>query len=66
MILETKSPEETFSVGRRMGEKAHPGQVFTLMGDLGVGKTIFPQKLGQRSGYRGTCEQSDFYHCTGI
>ena len=50
MILETKSPEETFSVGRRMGEKAHPGQVFTLMGDLGVGKTVFTKGLAKGPG----------------
>ncbi|MCU6746910.1 MULTISPECIES: tRNA (adenosine(37)-N6)-threonylcarbamoyltransferase complex ATPase subunit type 1 TsaE [Lachnospiraceae] len=50
MILETKSPEETFSVGRRMGEKAHPGQVFTLMGDLGVGKTVFTKGLAKGLG----------------
>ena len=43
MIIETRSPEETFSVGRRLGEKARAGQVFTLTGDLGVGKTVFTQ-----------------------
>ncbi|WP_282924159.1 tRNA (adenosine(37)-N6)-threonylcarbamoyltransferase complex ATPase subunit type 1 TsaE [Mediterraneibacter massiliensis] len=50
MILETRSPEETFSVGRRMGEKAYPGQVFTLTGDLGVGKTVFTQGLAKGLG----------------
>lgn len=43
MVLETKSPEETFRVGMHLGEKAIPGQVFTLIGDLGVGKTVFTQ-----------------------
>ena len=37
MILETNSPQETFSAGRQLGEKAFPGQVITLTGDLGVG-----------------------------
>ena len=43
MVIETRSPEETFETGRKLGEKAVPGQVFTLMGDLGVGKTVFTQ-----------------------
>lgn len=43
MILETNSPQETFSAGRQLGEKAFPGQVITLTGDLGVGKTVFTQ-----------------------
>ena len=44
MILETNSPQETFSAGRQLGEKAFPGQVITLTGDLGVGKTVFTQR----------------------
>ena len=32
MVIETRSPEETFETGRKLGEKAVPGQVFTLMG----------------------------------
>ena len=37
--LETFSAEETFEVGKRIGESATPGMVYTLVGDLGVGKT---------------------------
>lgn len=43
MIIETWSPEETFALGRKIGEKAQPGQIYTLTGDLGVGKTVFTQ-----------------------
>ena len=43
MIKETFSPEETFSFGKWIGENALPGQVYTLVGDLGVGKTVFTQ-----------------------
>lgn len=43
MIIETRTPEETFELGRKIGEAAVPGQVFTLTGDLGVGKTVFTQ-----------------------
>lgn len=42
-IFETHSPEETEDLGRRLGAAASPGQVFTLIGDLGVGKTVFTQ-----------------------
>ena len=50
MIIETKSPEETFRVGMRLGQKAAAGQVFTLTGDLGVGKTVFTQGLARGLG----------------
>lgn len=43
MVWETKSPEETFALGRKLGEKAKPGEVYCLNGDLGVGKTVFTQ-----------------------
>jgi len=41
MTVETHSEKETFELGQRLGEQALPGDVFTLEGDLGVGKTIF-------------------------
>lgn len=43
MIKETFSPEDTFSFGKWIGENALAGQVYTLVGDLGVGKTVFTQ-----------------------
>ncbi len=42
-IIETNSPEETEALGKRLAENAEPGQVFTVIGDLGVGKTVFTQ-----------------------
>ncbi len=45
MIIESFSPEETLELGKKIGESAKPGQVFTLIGDLGVGKTVFTQGL---------------------
>ncbi len=50
MVIETNSPEETFRAGKELGEKAEPGQVFTLTGDLGVGKTVFTQGLAKGLG----------------
>ena len=54
MIIETKNAKETFQLGEKIGEKALPGQIYTLNGDLGVGKTVFTQGLpaGWESGNR--------------
>ena len=43
MIIETNTPQETYAVGKKIGENAKPGQIYTLTGDLGVGKTVFTQ-----------------------
>lgn len=42
-ILESHSAQETFAYGKDIGENAAPGEVYTLIGDLGVGKTVFTQ-----------------------
>ena len=47
MIIETRSAKETFELGVEIGKKAVKGQVFTLIGDLGVGKTVFTQGLAK-------------------
>lgn len=41
--FESFSAADTFEFGRKLGEKAKAGDVFTLVGDLGVGKTVFTQ-----------------------
>lgn len=41
--FESFSAEDTFEFGRKLGESCKPGDVFTLIGDLGVGKTVFTQ-----------------------
>lgn len=47
MIIETNSPQETKELGKKMAERAKPGDVFTLVGDLGVGKTVFTQGIAE-------------------
>ncbi|MBE5917080.1 MAG: tRNA (adenosine(37)-N6)-threonylcarbamoyltransferase complex ATPase subunit type 1 TsaE [Pseudobutyrivibrio ruminis] len=42
-IFETNSPQETENLGKKLANDAVAGQVFTLIGDLGVGKTVFTQ-----------------------
>ncbi len=49
-IVETTSPEETQELGIRMGREAKPGEVYTLIGDLGVGKTVFTQGIARGLG----------------
>ena len=43
MIIETHAASETFELGKKIGQQAKPGQIYTLVGDLGVGKTVFTQ-----------------------
>lgn len=50
MIIETWSEKETFQFGKKLGEQAKPGQVYALLGDLGVGKTIFTKGVAEGLG----------------
>jgi tRNA threonylcarbamoyladenosine biosynthesis protein TsaE len=52
IIIETNSPEETFNAGKKLGETANPGDIFTLKGDLGVGKTVFTQGVAAGLGIK--------------
>mgnify|MGYP003372344398 FL=1 len=47
MVIETNSAKETFELGVQIGQKSVPGEVYTLIGDLGVGKTVFTQGLAK-------------------
>lgn len=49
-MWETFSAKETFLLGKRIGELAKPGMVLSLVGDLGVGKTVFTQGLAEGLG----------------
>ncbi len=42
-VIETNSAEETFEAGRQIGIRAKAGEVYTLIGGLGAGKTMFTQ-----------------------
>lgn len=50
MRIETNSAEETFRLGEKLGQQALPGQIYTLNGDLGVGKTVFTQGVARGLG----------------
>ncbi len=59
-VIETNSPEETFELGRKLGQKSVPGQVYTLIGDLGVGKTVFTQGFAAGLGITGPVNSPTF------
>lgn len=42
--------EDTYNFGLKLGNEAKPGQVYTLIGDLGVGKTVFTQGFAKGLG----------------
>ena len=48
-VYETFSAAETHALGKKIGETARPGDVYTLVGDL-VGKTVFTQGIADGLG----------------
>lgn len=50
MNYRTDSPEETHALGVKMGQAALPGQIYTLDGDLGAGKTVFAKGFAEGLG----------------
>lgn len=43
MVIESFSEKETYQLGYDLGRKANKKDVFCLLGDLGIGKTVFTQ-----------------------
>ena len=52
MIYETNSAKETHELWKRIGSNAKKGQIYTLEGDLGVGKTVFTQGVADGLGIK--------------
>lgn len=48
--LESLKPETTYQIARELGKNAHVGDVYCLIGDLGVGKTLFSQGFAKGIG----------------
>ena len=48
--LETRAPEETLDLGRRIGRAARPGDVLALVGELGSGKTVLAKGIAEGLG----------------
>lgn len=51
-IYQTFSWEETAELGRALGKEAKPGDVYTLTGDLCVGKTVFARGIAEGLGIK--------------
>ena len=51
-MTESLSYGDTFRTGFLLGEKAEPGDVYCLCGDLGVGKTVYFIYEGKETGCR--------------
>ena len=47
---ESYSEGDTLSLARKLGEAANEGDIFCLIGDLGVGKTVFSKGFAQGMG----------------
>lgn len=60
MILEAKNPEDTFQIGMRLGQMAEAGEIYTLTGDLGVGKTVFTQGFAKGLGIEESVNSPTF------
>lgn len=58
--IETFSAQETYELGKRIGEQAKAGEVYTLVGDLGVGKTVFTQGVAEGLGITGPVSSPTF------
>ncbi|NLL51495.1 MAG: tRNA (adenosine(37)-N6)-threonylcarbamoyltransferase complex ATPase subunit type 1 TsaE [Peptococcaceae bacterium] len=44
------SPQETYNLGKKIGQSLTGGEIICLYGDLGAGKTVFAKGLGQGLG----------------
>lgn len=60
MVIETWSAKETFAIGEELGKNAKPGQIYTLDGDLGVGKTVFTQGVAKGLGIQEAVNSPTF------
>ena len=59
-IIETRNPEDTYLLGKRLGQEAKPGMIICLNGDLGTGKTVFAQGFGAGLGIEGPINSPTF------
>ncbi|MGB8452446.1 MAG: tRNA (adenosine(37)-N6)-threonylcarbamoyltransferase complex ATPase subunit type 1 TsaE [Anaerocolumna sp.] len=50
MIIESFKAEDTYNLGKRLGEQAEAGEIYCLLGDLGTGKTVFTQGFAKGLG----------------
>jgi len=56
----TTEPDGTRAIGRAIGQAAQPGDVILLAGDLGAGKTVLTQGIGQGLGVEAAVNSPTF------
>ena len=59
-ILESNSIEDTLAIGEKLGRTAKPGDIYALIGDLGVGKTAMAQGFAAGLGIAGPISSPTF------
>ena len=60
MIKETTSRQETFEFASKLAAEAKSGDIYALIGDLGVGKTVFTQGFAAGLGIDGPVNSPTF------
>lgn len=60
MVIETTSAKETYEAGAALAAKAKAGEVYALLGDLGVGKTVFTQGFAAGLGIKEAVSSPTF------
>lgn len=49
-VYETTNERETFEIGYKIAQNSLPGDIYCLIGDLGVGKTVFSKGFAEGLG----------------
>lgn len=49
-VIESLREQDTYELGKRLGEDCKPGDIVLLNGDLGAGKTVFTKGFGKGLG----------------
>ncbi len=71
MEITTKSAQETFELGKKIGSSLKGGEILAFVGNLGAGKTTFIQGLASGIGIKGKIisptfilmrKYNNFYH----
>ncbi|WP_394523221.1 tRNA (adenosine(37)-N6)-threonylcarbamoyltransferase complex ATPase subunit type 1 TsaE [Lacrimispora sp. JR3] len=60
MVIESWKPEDTFELGKKLGQEAVSSSVYCLNGDLGVGKTVFTQGFASGLGIKEAVNSPTF------
>ncbi len=60
IVVESRSPEDTETLGRRLGARLQPRDVVALIGPLGAGKTVLARGIAEGAGARGYIASPSF------